>query len=173
MGYDFLGFFQAPRKPVTVHSVSPGLVADAGLAADREERLGAVGSLRNVFQGGVSSFCTREWVCSLLLQAGKVDIYIYIYIVLICETCVESHLININIWFGGNCLKLLMNLPPFQFHVRGYRARPLTSHRVNHPPCCRRLRLDNTTACGGSRGASCGVWRSANSSLQAGPFRQA
>ena len=38
---------------MTVHSVSPGLVADAGLAADREERLGAVGSLRNVFQGGL------------------------------------------------------------------------------------------------------------------------
>ena len=45
MGYEVIpGVFQAPRKPVTVHSVSPGLVADAGLAADREERLGAVGS---------------------------------------------------------------------------------------------------------------------------------
>jgi len=45
MGYEVIpGVFQAPRKPVTVHSVSPGLVADAGLAADREERLGAVAS---------------------------------------------------------------------------------------------------------------------------------
>eukprot|EP00435_Cladocopium_sp_Y103_P040423 s911_g11.t1 len=28
------------KKPISVHSVSPGLVVDAGLAADREERLG-------------------------------------------------------------------------------------------------------------------------------------
>ncbi len=48
------GVTSAPRKPVTVHSVSPGLVADAGLAADREERLGTAGLLS--------------------LQAGQVDV---------------------------------------------------------------------------------------------------
>ena len=62
---------------MTVHSVSPGLVADAGLAADREERLGAVGAVGLGVVGLVG--CCRE-KSSLLLQAGKVGIYIYTYL---------------------------------------------------------------------------------------------
>ena len=74
--------FLQPRKPIAVHSVSPGLVVDAGLAADREERLGQLQThtvpsyATEVFDEVVKM--VNKWQ-STLYYGNNGYIYIYIY----------------------------------------------------------------------------------------------
>lgn len=57
------------KKPIAVHSVSPGLVVDAGLAADREERLGT--TIRKA--AGAAGYTTPIKVAEAVVQAVEYD----------------------------------------------------------------------------------------------------
>lgn len=66
-----LSFVSAPRKPIKVHSISPGLVVDAGLAKDREERLGLISQvyLEDIVQ------CQPNGLVAILVEVVNVILF--------------------------------------------------------------------------------------------------